>query len=53
MAEITGNAKWPTIDLHCAEIPEGQRGTKEVYVSVPVELVTALLQKIGYTVTKP
>ncbi len=53
VVEISGNPKWPTIDIHGTEIPEGNKGTKEVYLSVPVGQVIALLEKIGYVITPP
>lgn len=55
IVEMTSNPKWPSkqIDMRCAEVPEFQHGTKEVYVSVPIQAITALLTKLGYTVTAP
>ena len=50
--EITGSAKWQSVDIHAMEVPEGTRGLKEVYVSIPLEGLIQLLDKVGYTVTK-
>lgn len=52
IVEVTGNPKWQSLDLHCTELPESNKGTKEVYVSVPLDQVIALLRKLGYSVEK-
>lgn len=53
VVEMTCNAKWPSIGIHGSEIPEGNKGTKEVYLTVPIGPVVALLEKIGYVITAP
>lgn len=53
MVQVRANPKWESLDMTCAEIPEGNKGTKQVYVSVPVKDIVAVLTKIGYTIVPP
>jgi len=52
IVEMDAKAGCDTIQMRCAEVPESCRGSKEVYVSVPVSSVIELLERVGYKITK-